>query len=187
MALEPPDGIREVIAGWQASQLDDPALRPVPERALHVTLCFIGYAPEKSIPAYAEALAAIPARPVPMRLEPAAVEVPRNRPRLLALDAPSEAATTLAGEVNEALASRRLHEPERREFWSHVTVARVRSEKRPDGRRRGAPMRIGAVPGPLPESACGPFEAVRLTFYRSNLSSHGAEYVPLASTDLPPA
>lgn len=179
VALDLPERIREALAAWQERELTDPALRPVPARSLHVTLCFIGYAPERQIDEFAEALSAIPARAVPMRLERDAVGLPRRKPRLYAVDAPSEAATRLAGEVSETLAARRLYEAEKRDFWSHVTVARVRTKREARG--------IEKIPGPLDPQACRRFRAVRLTFYRSNLSSHGAEYVPLASTDLPPA
>jgi 2'-5' RNA ligase len=187
VALDLPEHVRESLIAWQQRELSDPALRPVPAKSLHVTLCFIGYAPEKRIGEYADAIGAVPARQAPMRLEPEPRGVPPRRPRLYAVNAPSEAATALSAEVSAALVDRRLYEPEKRDFWNHVTVARVRSEKRPDGRRRGAPMRIQAPPAPLPEPACKLFEAVRITLYRSNLSSHGAEYVPLASTDLPSA
>jgi RNA 2',3'-cyclic 3'-phosphodiesterase len=179
VALDLPESVRGALAAWQERELTDPTLRPVPAKSLHVTLCFIGWAPERRIEEYADALGAIPARTVPIRLEAQPKGLPPRRPRLYAIDAPSEAATKLAAEVVEALVSRRLHEPEKREFWSHVTVARVRTKK-----GTGA---VERAPGPLSAEACRPFEAVRLTFYRSNLSSHGAEYVPLASTDLSPA
>ena len=179
VALDIPEPVRDSLRTWQERALSDPSLRPVPAKSLHVTLCFIGWAPEKKIDEYAETLTAIPARPVPMRLEPDARPLPRRRPRLFAVSAPSDAASQLAAEVSAALAAKRLYQPEKREFWSHITVARVRK------REKGAPA-TGA-PAPLDPAACEPFEAVRLTFYRSNLSSHGAEYVPLASTDLPPA
>ncbi len=179
VALDLPEHIRRALAAWQERELTDPALRPVAAKSLHVTLCFIGYAPERQIGEFVEALDAIPARPVGMRLEPDPVGLPTRRPRLYALDAPSETATELADEVSSALAECRLHEPEKRDFWSHVSVARVRAKKGEGGVRK--------TPGPLDQTALEAFHAVRLTFYRSNLSSHGAEYVPLASTDLTPA
>ena len=45
-------------------------------------------------------------------------------------------------------------------------------------------MQVEQAPGPLPAKALEAFEAVRITLYRSNLRSQGAEYVPLASLDL---
>lgn len=179
VALDLPGRVREALLDWQERELADPALRPVPAKSLHVTLCFLGWTPEKRIPECEEALGGIAPRPVPMRLEPEPMPLPKRRPRLFALDAPSEAATKLAGEVSDALEAKHLYEPEKRPFWSHVTVARVRGKR--DAGKRVKP------PAPLDPAACEPFEAVRLTFYRSNLSSHGAEYVALASTDLPPA
>ena len=99
----------------------------------------------------------------------------------------SEAAVGLQGRLSTALSVARLYEPEKREFWPHVTVARVRSERLADAagrRRKGRPMAVETAPRALPREALEPFEAVRLTLYRSNLRSHGAEYVSLASNDL---
>ena len=73
-----------------------------------------------------------------------------------------------------------LHEAEERDFWPHVTVARVRSEGR--GSRR--PAAVARRPGDLPERLKEPFYAVRLTLYRSELQPSGARYVPLAQVEL---
>src|SRR5204862_4602017 len=109
------------------------------------------------------------------------VPVPRKRPRLYAVDAPSDGATEIQAELSGLLEADRLYRPEKRPFWSHVTVARVRPER---GRR--APRRLKSAPGPLPEELQRPFSAVRVCLYRSFLRPSGAEYVPLAGLDLPP-
>ncbi len=188
VALDLPAHVRDAITAWQDTALGDDALRAVAPAALHVTLCFLGYLPERRIEEVEVALTAVETTSVGMRLEADARPLPpRGRPRLYALAAPSDAAVELQGRVSAALEDARLYEPERREFWPHVTVARVRPERRKDAsgrRRRGRPMAVAEAPKPLPEGALKPFEAVRLTFYRSNLRSHGAEYVPLASIDL---
>ncbi len=188
VALDLPERVRAAITAWQAVALADPALRAVREPALHITLCFLGYLPERRIDAVAAIIGEACGVAVPMRLEPEPRPLPpRGRARLYALSAPSEGAVELQGRLSAALADARLYEPEKRAFWSHVTVARVRTERLKDAagrRRKGRPMAVEAAPGSLPEAALEPFEAVRLTLYRSNLRSYGAEYMPLASNDL---
>jgi 2'-5' RNA ligase len=190
VALDLPDDVRAGIEAWQRTALAHPALRPVTPQALHVTLCFLSYHPEKAIERIAAILTGLEPRPVEMRFEPEPAPVPRGRPRLFALDAPSEGAVALQGELERELVGARFYEPEERSFWSHVTVARVRSErlppKRGERRGRGRPKRVAAPPGSLPARLTKPFGAVRLALYRSNLKPSGAEYVSLAALDLPP-
>jgi 2'-5' RNA ligase len=170
---------------------------------LHVTLCFLGYHPERAVERISEIIGASRRAAVPMRFERDPVPLPRSRPRLFAVGAESEASVALQAEVAEALEAERFYRPEKREFWPHVTVARVRPERRPSGSsrdlggssgrpggsrgRRGKPEPVERPPGPLPEALCEPFGAVRLALYRSILRPQGAEYVSLASVDLAPA
>jgi RNA 2',3'-cyclic 3'-phosphodiesterase len=190
VALDLPDAIRAGLAAWQRKELGDPALRPVSEQALHITLCFLSYHPEKAIDRIAGIVTGVDPRPVELRFEREPAAVPRGRPRLFALDAPSEAAVSLQAELEQDLVAARFYKPEKRPFWSHVTVARVRSErlppKRGERRGRGRPKRVAAPPGPLPARLTKPFGAVRLALYRSNLKPSGAEYVSLAALNLPP-
>ncbi len=124
-----------------------------------------------------------------MRFDREPAGIPASRPRLYAASAPSPRADELAAEVCGELDAARLYKPEKRPFWSHVTVARVRPERASPGsggrRRRGRPRRVATVPKPLPDGLERPFEAVRVTLYRSILRPQGAEYAPLASLDLP--
>lgn len=183
VALDLPQDVREAIVRWQRVELTDEALRVVGPQNLHVTLAFLGYLPEKAIASLVEVLEEA-ARPAPrIELAPEPVAKPPRRPRLFALDAVSEGAVELQAELERELVARRLYEPEKRPFWSHLTVARVRPEKR--GSKR--PARVGKAPGGLPERLCEPFFAVRLTLYRSTLRPQGAEYAPLAQIALPAA
>ena len=116
-----------------------------------------------------------------IELAPDPVGKPKGRPRMLALDALSEQTVALQADLEQELVARRLYKPEKRPFWSHLTVARVRPERR--GSKR--PARIDSSPGPLPEALCEPFGAVRVTLYRSTLRPQGAEYAPLAQVGLP--
>jgi 2'-5' RNA ligase len=184
VALDLPEEVREGIVAWQRKALDDPALRPVKPESLHMTLVFLGYHPEKEIERIAEAALGVDARAPEIRLDPEPVGVPRGRrPRLFALDAPSEGAVELQSQVERRLVEARFYEPEKRAFWPHLTVARVRPERR---RSRKTAL-VESRPGPLPEQLFRPFSALRLTLYRSHLRPQGAEYIPMAVKDLKPA
>lgn len=190
VALDLPGRVREGLVAWQGEALTDPALRPVHANALHVTLCFLAYQPEREIERIAEVMRSVGKRPVVARFKEEPVAVPPKRPRLFAVDAESEGAVALQAELSDRLEAERFYRPEKRPFWPHVTVARIKPAKRSAserrGRRRGRPMRVEAPPGPLPAWLCEPFGAVRVTLYRSRLRPSGAEYAALAGLDLPP-
>lgn len=189
VALDLPEEVRKAIAVWQQRALGDPALRPMRPEALHVTLCFLSYHPEKAIPRILEVIGAVKPRPVELRFDPEPSPIPKGRPRLYAIGGRSESAEALQAELSEALASERFYEPEKRGFWPHVTVARVRSERlapEPGQRRgRGRPKRVTKPPARLPKDLVHTFGAVRVALYRSNLKPQGAEYVRLGGVDLP--
>ncbi len=173
VALDLPERVREELVAWQREALTDPALRPVPADALHVTLCFLAYQPEREIERIAEAMRSVGKRPVVARFKEEPVAVPPKRPRLFAVGAESEGAVALQAELSDRLQAERFYRPEKRPFWPHVTVARIKPTKRSAserrGRRRGRPMRVEAPPGPLPAELLEPFGAVRMTLYRSRL------------------
>jgi 2'-5' RNA ligase len=181
VALDLPADVREEIVEWQARELTDPALRPVKPESLHMTLAFLGYHPEKEIERIAEA-ALVPAPAPEVRLEPQPVGVPRGkRPRLFALDAPSEGAVALQARVEEGLVRERFYKPEKRPFWPHLTAARVKPEKK-GGRK---PALVERPPGPLPEHMFPSFRPTRLVLFRSHLRRSGAQYEPMAELELP--
>lgn len=105
----------------------------------------------------------------------------RGRARLFALPVESAATVELQAALQERLVAARLYEPEKRPFWPHVTVARVRREER--GSKRPAP--VSRPPGALPKGLLRPFVGVRMTLYRSELKPQGAQYAPLAQVELP--
>lgn len=185
VALDLPDRTRDALEAWQARELTDPALRPVRPEALHVTLCFLSYHPEGAIESIASEVAAIEPRPVEIRLEADPVAVPPKRPRLFAVGGDSPATSELQAELSDRLEAARFYRPEKREFWTHVTVARVRSERGSRARGgRGRPMRVQSAPGPLLAALTEPFRAPRVALYRSLLRPSGAEYVRLAELNL---
>jgi 2'-5' RNA ligase len=189
VALDLPDDIRDAVAAWQARAFKDPALRSTRPEALHVTLCFLAYHPEKAIPRILETIESVNPRPVELRFDPEPSPIPKGRPRLYAIGGRSESVETLQGEVSDALEAERFYEPEKRGFWPHVTVARVRSERLPPApgkrRGRGRPKRVNKPPSRLPKALEQSFGFVRVALYRSNLKPQGAEYVRLGGIDLP--
>jgi 2'-5' RNA ligase len=183
VALDLPDRIRAGIVAWGEEALSDPALRPVPIRSLHVTLAFLGHRPEKEIERIAEVVReSAGAAPWVELLDPLP-RPPRGRARLFALPALSPGAEMLQAGLEQRLVEGGFYEPEKRPFWPHVTVARVRPEAR--GSRR--PAVVSDPPAKLPEALSEAFLGVRLALYRSELKPTGAQYVPLALVELPGA
>ncbi len=80
VALDLPERVREGLVAWQREALADPALRPVRAEALHVTLCFLAYQPEREIEPIAEAMRSVGARPVAARFSEEPVAVPPRPP-----------------------------------------------------------------------------------------------------------
>jgi RNA 2',3'-cyclic 3'-phosphodiesterase len=173
VALDLPEEARDAIAAWRDELVAGRAdLRSVAPHALHVTLAFLGWQDETDAERIADAafgavagmaaprLAAVAVKPIP----------PRGAPRLFALDLADEdgRAVALQGAVSDALEAARFYKPEKRPFWPHVTLARVKR---------------GARAGPLAELPAPPreaFDAAELTLYRSTLRPQGALYEPLA-------
>ena len=180
MALKLPGLIRDGLTAWGEAELTDPALRPTPPGSLHVTLVFLGYRDAEEAAAIAAMVRGISTPQALMKLEDPIPLPSRRRASLLALPAPSPATTDLHHRLVDGLAQGGLHEAEERDFWPHVTVARVR----PEGRGSRRPATVARWPGDLPEGLKEPFYAVRMTLYRSELQPGGSRYVPLAQVEL---
>ena len=191
VALDLPDEVRRGLAAWQRRELTADELRPSRPETLHMTLAFLGYHPERALEPIAAAATAIDAAAPEVRLLPDPVPVPRGRrPRLFAIDAESPGAIAVQAKVEANLVEAGFYEPEKRDFWPHLTVARVRSERRPPGsgrkkRRFARQMPVETPPGPLPKALLEPFFCVRVALYRSLLRPSGAEYVSMAHVELP--
>jgi 2'-5' RNA ligase len=181
VALDLPEETREGLVAWGREALVDPALRPVAPKSLHITLAFLGHRPEEEIEGIAATVreSAAPAPWVELRdPEP---RPPRGRARLYALPVLSPGTEVLQAGLAQRLVNEGFYEPEKRPFWPHVTVARVRPEAR--GSRR--PAVVSEPPGSVPEELAEPRIAVRMALYRSELQPTGARYVPLAQVELP--
>jgi 2'-5' RNA ligase len=180
VALDLPPQMRARLTEWGEQELRDPGLRPVSEQSLHVTLAFLGYRPEKEVPRLAEILAASRGEAVELELRDPVARPERGRPRLFALPAVSTDAEKLQAALQERLVGEGLYEAEKRPFWPHITVARVRPEER--GSRR--PKVVSRPPGALPKELLQPMRCVRAALYRSELKPQGAVYTPLAQVEL---
>ena len=181
VALDLPDRIRDGIAAWGREELVDPALKPVRPESLHITLVFLGHREAAEVEAITDVVRETEAQMVLSKLEdPIPMPGPR-RASMFALPAPSPATGDLQRELEARLAEEGLHAPEERDFWPHVTVARVR----PEGRGSHRPAAVTRWPAELPKSLKEPFYGVRLTLYRSELQPGGSRYVPLAQVELP--
>jgi 2'-5' RNA ligase len=193
VALNLPEAVRTGLAAWQREELTAEELRPANAKTMHMTLAFLGHHPERQLDRIAEVATDVAAAAPEVRLLPEPVPVPRGRPRLFAIAAESEGTIVLQAELEAKLVEAGFYKPEKRDFWPHLTVARVRSERRPaeergkggKRRRRERPMRVERPPGPLPEALLEPFLAVRVALYRSHLRPTGAEYTPVATVELP--
>ena len=143
--------------------------------ALHVTLVFLGWQDEAAAEAIAAAAFDAP-RPAAPLLRAAGVRpLPPRDPRLFALDLEDEdgRASAVQAGVSGALEAGGWYTPEKRPFWSHVTLARVKRGER----------RVPPLPSEPPAPA-EPFVAAELTLYRSTLRPQGALYEPLARVEL---
>jgi 2'-5' RNA ligase len=181
VALDLPKQAREGLVAWGQEALADPALRPVAPESLHITLAFLGSRPEVEVETIAGVVeeSAAPAPWVELRdPEPRPA---RGRARVYALPVISPGTELLQAGLKQRLVDGGFYEPEKRPFWPHVTVARVRSEAR--GSRR--PAVVSKPPGSIPEELAEPRLAVRMALYRSELQPTGARYVPLAQVELP--
>ncbi|HEX8052559.1 MAG TPA: RNA 2',3'-cyclic phosphodiesterase [Thermoleophilaceae bacterium] len=166
LALEPSEEDRAALAAWRDALIagrED--LRPVPGESLHLTLAFLGYRPEEEIDAIGSCAVEAVGTAAAVDLIPRAVKpVPPRAPRLFALDLadPGGHAAAIQSATSDALAAGGYYTPEKRPWWPHVTLARVKRGA------RAAPLAV--------EPPAGPLRADRVTLYRSLLHPHGARY-----------
>jgi 2'-5' RNA ligase len=184
VAVDLPEMVRRDIASWGEVELSDPTLRRVPPESLHITLAFLGNRPLEDVERIEQAMFEVSDVPLFLELGGPVGRPAQGRPRVIALPVsfprPVEARQA---ELAEILSFEGLYEPEKRPFWPHVTVARVRAE----GRRSRLPMQVDVPSGPPPTERTGFFRGVRISLYRSELQPSGAQYVPLAQVELPEA
>jgi 2'-5' RNA ligase len=176
LALDLPRDARDAVAAWRDELIAGRGeLRPVAPTALHMTLVFLGWQFEKDVERIGELAGGAVQGLRAARLTPVAVKpVPPRVPRLFALDLADaeERASRIQAALSSALAATGLYRPEKRPFWPHITLARVRRG------RPASPLEASQLPGA--------FAASRVTLYRSTLRPQGAVYEPLAASELSP-
>jgi 2'-5' RNA ligase len=169
VALELDPGVRDRIAGLIAQlQPSIDGVRWVAPASLHVTVCFLGYAPPAALVQLQGPLAEAAARcpPADAPVHGLGIFPERGRPRVLwlgiamppmfaGLQAECERAAVAAG-----------FPPEPRAFRPHLTLARwSRHERRP----------------PLPPADLGVARLERLVLFRSEPRPTGSLYTALAA------
>jgi RNA 2',3'-cyclic 3'-phosphodiesterase len=175
LALDLPEDARGRLVEWRDVILDGRKdVRPVRPEALHVTLVFLGWQDESAADRIADAaFGSLPAAPAPRLAATGVRPVPPRDARLFALDLDDEdgRARALQEAMSRALEAGGWYRPEKRPFWPHVTLARVKR-----GERRVAP------PPDDPPPPGERFDASVVTLYRSTLRPQGAIYDPLRHT-----
>jgi RNA 2',3'-cyclic 3'-phosphodiesterase len=183
IALDLPSASKREIRAWGRQALADPALREVPEENLRITLVYLGNRPEREVPLIVATLRDLcEGAPTAMvEMHDPEQRPTRGRPRIYTLPATAPGAEIIQIGLRELLSNRGLYEPEQRPFWPHVTVARVRAEKRGSRRR----MSVDRPPSvPLPPSLTEPFWADSVGLYRSDLHPEGARHTLLGKASL---
>jgi 2'-5' RNA ligase len=168
VALDLPAAARAALAEFRDAEADQEVWRPVPDEALHITLVFLGHRPFGEADAVAAVLRECAGPAADLALGPA-VLLPPRRARVLCAEVEDRAGALgeLQSRVSAGLAAAGLHEPERRPFRAHATVARLRAGARaPRSTRHGDPAPVA-------------FAGEAVTLYRSHLSRTGASYEAL--------
>lgn len=190
VAVDLPDEVRQAIAVRQkqwAGRLSKSkeGLKLIEPSRIHLTLLFLGDAPEARVPAIVESMNA-PASMAPFDVTFGGVGVfpPRGAPRVLWIGITDGAAHL--GRLQQEIAERVRAVDiafDDRPFRPHLTLGRWRDADR--RLRRSTPERLRREVAALDRSdriAC--VRVTRATLYQSRLSSSGPAYTALAHANL---
>jgi RNA 2',3'-cyclic 3'-phosphodiesterase len=167
VALDLPDRVKRDIGTWQRHVIE-PRDELRVNRALHLTLCFLGATPSERVPGIRAALSGIAWTRLEMHIEPAVLFLPtRGAKRVVALslDDAAGALDGLRSHVAEALARFVPGSPSDRPWRPHVTVARFRHP--------GQQISLQNV-------NIAPFGVDHVVLYSSLLERAGAVHTPVA-------
>jgi len=146
---------------------------------VHVTLVFLGEVEDAVASEIAGAVGAVARRHAPLTLgaRGSGSFGPGRRPRVLWIGLDGGLAELAAIQEDLVAALTPLgHEPERRAFQPHLTLARARHP-------RGDPALARCVTA-LADVDLGSIEVSELVLYQSDLSSNGARHTPLSRARL---
>jgi 2'-5' RNA ligase len=166
VACDLPDEMRRAVEAWQHEALEGhDGLRL--NRALHITLAFLGAVAAARLPELTEALAQVRVRPCEVAVTEAVFLPVRGAKRAVALRLADRAGelALLQADVAAALAATGLLETPGRPWLPHLTVARLRRSCHPFS------LQNVNIPG-----SC----VVRVVLYSSLLERAGAVHTPLA-------
>jgi 2'-5' RNA ligase len=171
VAIRPPEQIRDFLID---AMDDSPDFRWQADEQLHLTLRFIGEVDRPLANDLADALAALRAEPIEVRVKGVGRFEQRNSGALWAGVEPKPPLAALAAKVERACVGVGL-DPEHRAYHPHITLARWKG-RRSHEVHRFLERRRGLVSEPFNVRSFGLFE--------SRLSRHGAHYEEVSSYSL---
>jgi 2'-5' RNA ligase len=171
VAVPLPEGLLPRVRAAQAAVSALPGLRLLRPDQLHVTLAFIGEVGPAAAAAAGKVVAAIPRGSGGVAVMTGFLLLPdprRARVVALAVDDPAGVMAALYEIVMGGLAGAGVVRREARPFRPHLTIARLRTS---------------AVVQPKVQCESTPYPVSSVCLYRSELSSGGARYTVLGSTE----
>jgi RNA 2',3'-cyclic 3'-phosphodiesterase len=180
IALELPEAVRAELAATQArlrAGTPPPPLRWADPAGFHLTLQFLGEAPASLVAPLAEALAALPAPPLSLRLDGLGAFPNLRRPQVVWVGVAGDTAALAALRAEVLAATAPLgFGVEARDFRPHLTLGRAQ--------RTAHPLRLEAL-GTAIERAAPPaplsWPGGRPILFQSTLGAGGAVYTRLTS------
>lgn len=172
LAIDLPDDLRSQLA---VQQFLMPLPRREPVENLHLTLVFLGEAPEPQAQDMHDALSTFRAPPMSLTVEGFGL-FGGDRPRLVhAALRPDPVLMDLQSRLT-ALVRRAGIQPEARRYIPHITLGRFPPERGADALRLESAVALTAFRAE--------FRAREITLFRSDRSPHGSVYSALATYPL---
>jgi 2'-5' RNA ligase len=162
-----------------------PDVRWVSAESLHVTLKFIGEQPDANVSRIENALRTFSVKPFRVSFRGSGFFPTEKSARVFWIGIEADPGlAVLAAQIEQALVPLGIA-AEKRAFSPHLTLARAGDGSGTPGKQRGdrPNRRFSALQvklSALPASEFGTMNAAEFFLYRSQLSSHGAQYTKLA-------
>lgn len=191
VALDLPKRIKNTLDVWRRCMPSE-AFRFPDAPTLRETLAFLATRPLEEVDRIGLTIASVvEACAVPRLRLGTAVTLPGRRPRLVAVSLGDETGELrgLQTRTADGLEEGGFFERERRSFFPHVTIARLRNTTPARGALRKAPvakrsqrgLAVPKVPLPKAKAKAEPLLGVRVSLYRSESISAGGRYRALWS------